>query len=60
MIDIEKKTIRYVLRKRVGHPARMQNQERFQMEMAQENAGFNYFGAAVVRREPFALIHRGI
>ena len=60
VIDIEKKTIRYVLRKRVGHPARMQNQERFQMEMAQENVGFNYFGEAVVRREPFALIHRGI
>jgi hypothetical protein len=60
IIDIEKKTIRYVVRKRVGHPIRMQNQERFQMEMAQGNVGFNYFGEAVVRREPFAMIHRGV
>jgi hypothetical protein len=60
IIDIEKKAIRYVVRKRVGHPVRMQNQERFQMEMAQGNIGFNYFGEAVVRREPFAMIHRGV
>jgi len=60
LVDLEKRAIRYVVRKRVGHPDRMQAQKAFQMEMAQGNLHFNYAGETALRREPFAMLHRGL
>ena len=60
IVDLAQRAIRYVVRKRVGHPDRMQEQEKFQMKMAQGDLGFNYFGGSLERREPFAMVHRGM
>jgi hypothetical protein len=60
IVDLEQRAIRYVVRKRVGHPDRMQEQEKFQMKMAQRDLGFNYFGGSLEKREPFAMVHRGM
>jgi hypothetical protein len=59
IIDLEKRVIRYVVRKRVGHPDRMQAQTAFQLELAKGNLGFNYSGERAIKREPFAMLHRG-
>jgi hypothetical protein len=32
----------------------------FQMKMAQRDLGFNYFGGSLEKREPFAMVHRGM
>jgi hypothetical protein len=60
IIDLEKRSIRYVVRKRVGHTARMQAQAAFQMELTKTNFGFSYYGDRAALREPFALLHRQI
>ena len=60
IVDLAQRAIRYVVRKRVGHPDRMQEQEKFQMKMAQGDLGFNYFGGSIEKREPFAMVHRGM
>ena len=59
IIDLEKRAIRYVVRKRVGHVDRVRDQERYQMELAEGNLAFNYLGDALMKREPFAMMHRG-
>jgi hypothetical protein len=58
IIDLEKQTIRYVVRKRVDHERRLQEQEGFQLGLAQDNLSTNYFGDTEMKREPFAMIHR--
>jgi len=58
IIDLETRRIRYVIRKRVDHEGRFQQQEAFQMQMAQGNLGFNYIGKEAMTREPFAMLHR--
>jgi hypothetical protein len=60
LIDMEKQAVRYVVRKRVGHPERVRAQENFRMELAQANLGVNYSGEDVLTREPFAMLHRGM
>ncbi len=60
IIDLERQHIRYVIRKRVDHEGRFQEQEAFQMQMAQGNLGFNYIGKEAMTREPFAMLHRGL
>ena len=60
IVDLEKRAIRYVVRKRVGHPDRMQAQTAFQLELANGDLGLNYFNQTATRREPFAMIHRGM
>jgi hypothetical protein len=60
IVDLEKRAIRYVVRKRVGHPDRMQAQTAFQSELANSDLGLNYFNRTATRREPFAMIHRGL
>jgi hypothetical protein len=60
IVDLEERVIRYAICKRVGHPDRMQQQEAFQMKMAQGSLGFNYLGSSALTREPFAMIHRGM
>jgi len=60
IIDLESRTIRYVVRKRVDHEERFQQQEAFQMQMAQGSLSFNYVGNEAMRREPFAMMHRGM
>jgi hypothetical protein len=60
IIDLERRAIRYVVRKRVGHPWRIQAQQAFQAKMAEGNLSFNYFGKALMKQEPFAVLHRGI
>jgi hypothetical protein len=59
MIDLEKRAIRYVVRKRVGHPDRVRAQQEYQMRLAEDNLALNYFDEAALKREPFALLHRG-
>jgi hypothetical protein len=60
IIDLEKRAIRYVVRKRVGHPDRIRAQEAFRMAMAEDHLGSNYFGETAITREPFAMIHREV
>ena len=60
IVDLEKREIRYVIRKRVGHPDAVREQEEYQMRIAAGNLGFNYFGNQQMKREPFAMMHRGI
>lgn len=59
IIDLEHQRIRYVMRKRVGHPDRVRAQEQYRMELAENELGANYFGEETLLREPFAAIHRG-
>jgi len=59
IIDLERQRIRYVMRKRVGHPDRVRTQEQYRMELAENELGANYFGEAILLREPFAAMHRG-
>ncbi len=58
IIDLEKRAIRYVVRKRVDHQGRFEEQQGFQLALAENNLSSNYFGDAEMRREPFALMHR--
>jgi Subtilase family len=60
IVDLEKRAIRYVVRKRVDHSDRMQAQTAFQLELANGDLGLNYFTDSATRHEPFAMIHRGI
>lgn len=60
IIDLEKRAIRYVVRKRVGIAWRIAAQQGFQMKMAEENLGFNYFSDSIMKGEPFAMLHRGM
>ncbi len=60
VIDLEKRAIRYVVRKRVDHVVRFQEQNSFQMAITRDNVSSNYFGDADVRREPFAMLHREV
>ena len=59
IVDPERRAIRYVVRKRVAHPDRVQDEQRFRMAMAEGDLGSNYFGDALAKREPFAMLHRG-
>jgi hypothetical protein len=60
IVDLEKQVIRYVMRKRVGHPDRLRAQDEFRSGLAQDNLGFNYFGETALKRDPFAMLHRGM
>ena len=59
IIDLEQRRIRYVVRKRVGHPRRISNQQGFRMAMADASIRSNYYDDIARGREPFAMLHRG-
>ena len=59
IIDLESHSIRYCVRKRVGHPDRIAAQQSFQMAMDDASLRSNYFTGSVGGREPFAMLHRG-
>ena len=59
IIDLEQRRIRYVVRKRVGHPQRISNQHGFRMAMADASIRSNYYDDIARGREPFAMLHRG-
>lgn len=58
IINLERQMIRYVMRKRVGHPDRLRAQEDYRKELARDDLGVNYFGESALAREPFAMLHR--
>jgi len=60
VVDLGSRTIRCIVRKRVGHEDRMREEEAFRMKMAAADLSSNYFGDAVQKREPFAMMHRGM
>jgi Subtilase family len=59
IIDLEKKKIRYVVRKTVANAARIEKQRGFRLSMADTTLRSNYFQDIVSGREPFAMLHRG-
>jgi hypothetical protein len=60
IIDLDRRRIRYVVRKKVGHADRMSGQAAFQARMAADDLASNYFDDPAGRREPFAFMHRSI
>lgn len=58
IIDLELHTIRYVVRKRVGHPDRMQTQDDYHRSLARSNLAANYLSKSALSKEPFAMMHR--
>jgi len=59
IIDLEQSRIRYVIRKRVGHPQRISSQQGFRMALADSSIRSNYYDDIARGREPFAMLHRG-
>jgi hypothetical protein len=59
IIDLEQTRIRYVVRKRVGHPQRISSQQGFRMALADTSIRSNYYDDIARGREPFAMLHRG-
>ena len=59
IIDLEQRRIRYVVRKRVGHPQRISTQQGFRMSMEDASIRSNYYDDIARGREPFAMLHRG-
>jgi hypothetical protein len=60
LIDLGKLAIRYVVRKRVGHPDRVGEQTAFQMAMTDASLRSVYFDDPGGGREPFAMLHRTV
>ena len=60
LIDLGTHQIRYCIRKRVGHPDRVRNQDSYQMGLAGSALHANYFDHDTAGREPFAMLHRGM
>lgn len=59
IVDLERGRIKYVVRKRVGHPERISKQQGFRMAMADASIRSNYYDDIARGREPFAMLHRG-
>ena len=59
IVDLEQSRIRYVVRKRVGHPQRISNQQGFRIALADTSIRSNYYDDIARGREPFAMLHRG-
>ncbi len=59
IIDLEHRSIRYCVRKRVGNPDRIADQNSFQLAMSGSSLRGNYFDPFAPVREPFAVMHRG-
>ena len=59
IVDLEQRRLKYVVRKRVGHPQRIVNQQGFRMSMADMSIRSNYYDDIARGREPFAMLHRG-
>jgi hypothetical protein len=57
LIDLATSTIRYCIRKRVANPARIAEQQAFQMTLAGSPRGNYYVNTS--GPEPFAVMHRG-
>lgn len=60
IIDLEKKKIRYVVRKTVANAARIEKQRGFRLSIADTTLRSNYFDEITLSREPFAMLHRGM
>jgi hypothetical protein len=60
IIDLEKRHIRYAIRKRVANAERIDKQRGFRMALDEGSLRGNYFSDGGSSREPFALIHRGL
>jgi len=58
IIDLDRHAIRYVLRKRVANPERVQAQAAFRKQLVGSNLAANYLGYSALTREPFAMMHR--
>lgn len=59
IIDLERRYIRYVVRKRVAQAARVSDQKGFRMSLADTTLRSNYYEDIAHGREPFAMLHRG-
>lgn len=59
IIDLEKKRLKYVVRKRVGQAQRISNQQGFRMSLADASIRSTYYDDFARGREPFAMLHRG-
>ena len=59
IVDLEQKRLKYVVRKRVGHPQRISNQQGFRVALADTSIRSNYYDDITRGREPFAMLHRG-
>jgi hypothetical protein len=59
IIDLEKKRLKYVVRKRVGQAQRISNQQGFRMSLADSSIRSTYYDDFARGREPFAMLHRG-
>jgi hypothetical protein len=57
--DLDTGNVRYVIRKRVGHRARMEGELAFRGGLADDDAAEDYFSTADGHGEPFAMMHRG-
>jgi hypothetical protein len=58
IIDLERRYIRYVVRKRVGQAGRISDQQGFRMSLADTTLRSNYYEDIAHGREPFAMLHR--
>lgn len=59
IIDLQRRYIRYVVRKRVAHATRISGQKEFRMSLADTTLRSNYYDDIAHGREPFAMLHRG-
>jgi hypothetical protein len=60
LVDTDKCTVRYVIRKRVDSKARMAEQQAFKLGLAQRRPHRTYFGSDAGEAEPFAIAHRNL
>lgn len=58
--DLNGGDVRYVIRKRVGHGGRTENEKRFRGALTDAAAQAPYFTDAHGHGEPFAMLHRGV
>ena len=60
IVDQETLDIRYCIRKRVAHPGRVADQQKFLADEGDGTLRASYFSGAQGGREPFAMLHRGM
>ena len=60
IIDVEKRKIKYVVRKSVASAARIEKQRSFRLDLADTTVRSNYHAEFLHGREPFAMLHRGV
>jgi subtilisin family serine protease len=58
LVDMRLKEVKYLVRKRLDHPARISTQQQFGADWTARYED-NYFASSAWRSEPFAILHRG-